>query len=79
MVKGKREQSRSLALKAKMESGDEESLTFDGEDEEHAMAVRDFKKVFKKTRKRSESPHLRMPKVTKKQKPKGFCWRNMEQ
>nr|GEW60699.1 UBN2 domain-containing protein [Tanacetum cinerariifolium] len=34
MVKGKSDQSRSLALKAKKESSDEESLTFGGEDEE---------------------------------------------
>ncbi|GJV07007.1 hypothetical protein Tco_1344663 [Tanacetum coccineum] len=47
MVKGKREQSRSLALKAKKESSDEESLTSDSEDEEYAMAVRDFKKFSK--------------------------------
>nr|GEZ50141.1 UBN2 domain-containing protein [Tanacetum cinerariifolium] len=42
MVKGKREQSRSLALKAKKESGDEESLTSDSEDEEYAMVVKEF-------------------------------------
>nr|GEY07608.1 putative nucleotidyltransferase, ribonuclease H [Tanacetum cinerariifolium] len=48
MVKGKREQSRSLALKAKKESSDKESLTFDSEEEEYAMAVRDFKKFFKR-------------------------------
>nr|GEX13528.1 copia protein [Tanacetum cinerariifolium] len=48
MVKGKREQSRSLALKAKNESSDEESLTSDNEDEEYAMAVGDFKKFFKR-------------------------------
>ncbi|GKA04021.1 zf-CCHC domain-containing protein [Tanacetum coccineum] len=48
MVNGKREQSRSLALKAKKESSDEESLTSDREDEEYAMAVRDFKKFFKR-------------------------------
>nr|GEW70798.1 zf-CCHC domain-containing protein/DUF4219 domain-containing protein/UBN2 domain-containing protein [Tanacetum cinerariifolium] len=48
MVKGKREQNRSLALKAKKESSDEDSSTFDGEDEEYAMAVRDFKKNFKR-------------------------------
>ncbi|GJT39517.1 putative reverse transcriptase domain-containing protein [Tanacetum coccineum] len=40
MVKGKREQNRSLALKAKKESSDE--------DEEYAMAVKEFKKFFKK-------------------------------
>nr|GFB18323.1 alpha/beta hydrolases superfamily protein [Tanacetum cinerariifolium] len=44
----KREQSRSLALKAKKESSYEESSTSDSEDEEYAMAVRDFKKFFKR-------------------------------
>ncbi|GJW34709.1 zf-CCHC domain-containing protein [Tanacetum coccineum] len=38
MVKGKREQSRYLALKAKKGSGDEDSSTSDSEDEEYAMA-----------------------------------------
>nr|GEW50029.1 alpha/beta hydrolases superfamily protein [Tanacetum cinerariifolium] len=37
MVKGKREQSRSLALKAKKESSDEDSSISDNEDEEYAM------------------------------------------
>nr|GEZ59763.1 zf-CCHC domain-containing protein/UBN2 domain-containing protein [Tanacetum cinerariifolium]GEZ60657.1 zf-CCHC domain-containing protein/UBN2 domain-containing protein [Tanacetum cinerariifolium] len=40
MVKGKRDQNRSLALKAKKESSDEDSSTFDSEDEEYAMAVK---------------------------------------
>ncbi|GJS64670.1 hypothetical protein Tco_0679234 [Tanacetum coccineum] len=35
-------------LKAKKESSNEESLTFDSEDEEYAMAMRDFKKLFKR-------------------------------
>ncbi|GKB84935.1 hypothetical protein Tco_0957207 [Tanacetum coccineum] len=48
MVKVKREQSRSLALKAKKESSDKESSTFDREDEEYAIAVRDFKIFFKR-------------------------------
>ncbi|GJX70766.1 UBN2 domain-containing protein [Tanacetum coccineum] len=48
IVKCKREQSRSLALKAKKESSDEESSTSDSEDKEYAMAVRDFKKFFKR-------------------------------
>ncbi|GJV34808.1 hypothetical protein Tco_1407285 [Tanacetum coccineum] len=46
MVKGKREQNRSLALKAKKESSDEDSSTSDSEDEEYAMAVKEFKKFF---------------------------------
>ncbi|GJY85520.1 hypothetical protein Tco_0499546 [Tanacetum coccineum] len=45
MVKGKRDQSRSLTLKAKKESSDEESSTSDSKDEEYAMAVRYFKKI----------------------------------
>ncbi|GJU59910.1 putative reverse transcriptase domain-containing protein [Tanacetum coccineum] len=48
MVKGKREQNRSLALNVKKESSDEDSSTFDSEDEEYSMAVRDFKKFFKR-------------------------------
>ncbi|GJS56883.1 copia protein [Tanacetum coccineum] len=48
MVKGKREQNRSLALKAKKESSDEDSSTSESEDEEYAMAVREFKKFFKR-------------------------------
>ncbi|GJU41742.1 zf-CCHC domain-containing protein [Tanacetum coccineum] len=48
MVKGKRDQSRSLALKDKKKSSDEESSTSDSEEEEYAMAVRDFKKFFKR-------------------------------
>ncbi|GJR77614.1 zf-CCHC domain-containing protein [Tanacetum coccineum] len=39
---------RSLALKAKKESSDEECLTFGSEDEEYVMAERDFKKFFKR-------------------------------
>ncbi|GJZ28379.1 hypothetical protein Tco_0573026 [Tanacetum coccineum] len=50
MVKGKREQNRSLTLKAKKESSDEDSSTSNSEDEEYAMAVRDFN-FFQKTRK----------------------------
>nr|GEZ97646.1 zf-CCHC domain-containing protein/UBN2 domain-containing protein [Tanacetum cinerariifolium] len=48
IVKGKREQMRSLALKAKHESSDEESSNSESKDEEYAMAIRDFKKIFKR-------------------------------
>ncbi|GKB83807.1 hypothetical protein Tco_0950702 [Tanacetum coccineum] len=47
-VKSKREQSRSIALKARKESSDEDSSTSDSEDEEYAMAIRNFKKFFKR-------------------------------
>ncbi|GKF20343.1 hypothetical protein Tco_0068981, partial [Tanacetum coccineum] len=48
MVKEKSEQNRSLALKAKKESSDEGSSTSDSEDEEYAMAIKEFKKFFKR-------------------------------
>ncbi|GJT61467.1 zf-CCHC domain-containing protein, partial [Tanacetum coccineum] len=47
-VKSKREQSRYIALKARKEYSDDDSSTSDSEDEEYAMAVRDFKKFFKR-------------------------------
>ncbi|GKC13708.1 hypothetical protein Tco_1010490 [Tanacetum coccineum] len=45
MTKVKR---KTLSLKAKKESSDEECSTSGSEDEEYAMAVRDFKKFFKR-------------------------------
>ncbi|GJX25900.1 hypothetical protein Tco_0232196 [Tanacetum coccineum] len=48
MVKGKKEQSRSLALKVKKEVSDEDSSSSDSEGEEYAMAVKEFKKFFKR-------------------------------
>ncbi|GKB58026.1 zf-CCHC domain-containing protein [Tanacetum coccineum] len=47
IVKAKVER-KSLAFKANKESSDEEHLTFGSEDEEYAMAVKDFKKFFKR-------------------------------
>ncbi|GKA33044.1 retrovirus-related pol polyprotein from transposon TNT 1-94 [Tanacetum coccineum] len=47
IVKAKGE-SKSLALKAKNESSDEECSTSGSEDEEYTMAVKDFKKFFKR-------------------------------
>ncbi|GJR93931.1 hypothetical protein Tco_0266105 [Tanacetum coccineum] len=57
MVKGKKEQNRSFALRVKKESSDEDSLTSDNEDEEYAMAVRDFKKFFKRRGRFVRKPH----------------------
>ncbi|GKA17692.1 zf-CCHC domain-containing protein [Tanacetum coccineum] len=57
IVKGKREQNRSLSLKAKKESSDEDSLTYDSKDEEYAMVVRDFKKFFKRRGRFVRQPH----------------------
>ncbi|GKA75485.1 retrovirus-related pol polyprotein from transposon TNT 1-94 [Tanacetum coccineum] len=47
IVKAKGER-KYLALKAKKESNDEECSTSGSEDEEYAIAVRDFKKFFKR-------------------------------
>ncbi|GJQ94417.1 hypothetical protein Tco_0005556 [Tanacetum coccineum] len=54
IVKAKGER-KSLALKAKKESSDEECPTSKSEDEEYVMAVRDFKK-FSKRRECPKSP-----------------------
>ncbi|GJW73883.1 zf-CCHC domain-containing protein [Tanacetum coccineum] len=56
MVKDKREQSRSLALKAKKESSDEDSSTSDSKDGEYAIAVKEFKKFFKRRGKFTRQP-----------------------
>ncbi|GJW80671.1 zf-CCHC domain-containing protein [Tanacetum coccineum] len=47
-VKGKKEQSRSLALKVKKEVSDEDSSSSDSKHEKYAMAVKEFKKFFKR-------------------------------
>nr|GEZ37396.1 UBN2 domain-containing protein [Tanacetum cinerariifolium] len=47
-VKGKKEQSRSLTLKVKKKVSDEDRSSFDSEDEEYAMAVKEFKKFIKR-------------------------------
>ncbi|GJU37166.1 retrovirus-related pol polyprotein from transposon TNT 1-94 [Tanacetum coccineum] len=47
-VYGKEETSRSLALKVKKEVSDEDSSSSDSEDEEYAMAIKEFKKFFKR-------------------------------
>ncbi|GKD45844.1 hypothetical protein Tco_1270489, partial [Tanacetum coccineum] len=56
-VKSKREQSRSIALKARKESNNDDSSTSDSEDEEYVMAVRDFKKFFKRRGRFVRQPH----------------------
>nr|GEV49383.1 serine/threonine protein kinase SRPK1 [Tanacetum cinerariifolium] len=56
-VKSKREKSKSMALKARKESSDNDSSTSDSEDEKYAMAVRDFKKFFKRRGRFVRQPH----------------------
>ncbi|GJV78371.1 hypothetical protein Tco_1509955 [Tanacetum coccineum] len=46
--RGKKERVKSIALKAKKESSDDETSTSRSDDEEYAMAVRNFKKFFRR-------------------------------
>ncbi|GJS72225.1 alpha/beta hydrolases superfamily protein [Tanacetum coccineum] len=55
-VKGKKEQSRSLALKVKKEISDEDSSSSDNEDEEYDMALKEFKKFFKRRGRSARQP-----------------------
>nr|GEY13671.1 UBN2 domain-containing protein [Tanacetum cinerariifolium] len=48
VYRGKTERVKSIALKAKKESSDDENSTSGSDDEEYAMAVRNFKKFFKR-------------------------------
>ncbi|GKA06687.1 hypothetical protein Tco_0685911 [Tanacetum coccineum] len=70
IVKAKVER-KSLALKAKKESSDEECLTSGSEDEEYVMAVRDFKKLFKR-----RGRFVRQPQNDKKTFQKSHDYRN---
>nr|GEX24829.1 zf-CCHC domain-containing protein/DUF4219 domain-containing protein/UBN2 domain-containing protein [Tanacetum cinerariifolium] len=47
-VKGKKEKSRSLALKVRKEVSDEDRSSSDSEDEEYVIAIKEFKKFFKR-------------------------------
>ncbi|GJX59473.1 zf-CCHC domain-containing protein [Tanacetum coccineum] len=61
IYKGKKERIKSIALKAKKESGDDETSTSGSDDEEYAMAVRNFKKSF-----RRKGKFVRQPREEKK-------------
>ncbi|GKD83188.1 hypothetical protein Tco_1350027, partial [Tanacetum coccineum] len=61
IYKGKKERVKSIALKAKKESNDDETLTSGSDDEEYAMAVRNFKKFF-----RRKGKIVRQPREEKK-------------
>ncbi|GJS63001.1 zf-CCHC domain-containing protein [Tanacetum coccineum] len=61
IYKGKKERVKSIALKAKKESSDDETSTSESDDEEYAMAVRNFKKFF-----RRKGKFVRQPREEKK-------------
>ncbi|GKB04705.1 hypothetical protein Tco_0832900 [Tanacetum coccineum] len=61
IYRGKKERMKSIALKAKKESSDDETSTSGSNDGEYAMAVRKFKKFF-----RRKGKFVRQPKEEKK-------------
>nr|GEV32523.1 zf-CCHC domain-containing protein/UBN2 domain-containing protein [Tanacetum cinerariifolium] len=61
IYKGKKERIKSIALKSKKESSDDETLTSGSNEEEYAMAVRNFKKFF-----RRKGKFVRQPREEKK-------------
>ncbi|GJT33071.1 zf-CCHC domain-containing protein [Tanacetum coccineum] len=61
IYKGKKERVKPIALKAKKESSDDETLTSRSDDEEYAMVVRNFKKFFSR-----KGKFVRQPREEKK-------------
>nr|GEU28825.1 zf-CCHC domain-containing protein/UBN2 domain-containing protein [Tanacetum cinerariifolium] len=61
IYRGKKGRANSIALKANKESSDEETLTSISDDEEYAMAIRNFKKFF-----RRKGKFVRQPREEKK-------------
>ncbi|GKA35075.1 retrovirus-related pol polyprotein from transposon TNT 1-94, partial [Tanacetum coccineum] len=61
IYRGKKERVKSIALKAKKESSDDETSTSGSDDEEYAMAVRNFKRFF-----RRKGKFVRQPREEKK-------------
>ncbi|GJS70148.1 zf-CCHC domain-containing protein, partial [Tanacetum coccineum] len=56
IYRGKKERIKSIALKAKKESSDDETLTSESDDEQYVMAVRNFKKFFRRKGKFVKQP-----------------------
>ncbi|GKA49879.1 zf-CCHC domain-containing protein [Tanacetum coccineum] len=78
--KNKKEKYKSLALKARKVLSEEEATSSDSNDEEYAMAVRDFKKFFRRRGKFVRQPHddkknFRKVKEDKKEKDDRRCFK----
>ncbi|GKD57668.1 hypothetical protein Tco_1291055 [Tanacetum coccineum] len=61
IYRGKKERVKSIALNAKKESSDDETSTSGSDDEEYVMAIRNFKKLF-----RRKDKFVRQPREEKK-------------
>ncbi|GKD10848.1 zf-CCHC domain-containing protein [Tanacetum coccineum] len=78
--KSKKEKYKSLALKARKVLSEEEATSSDSDDEEYAMAVRDFKKFFRRRGKFVRQPYddkknFRKVKEDKKEKDDRRCFK----
>ncbi|GJW23421.1 retrovirus-related pol polyprotein from transposon TNT 1-94 [Tanacetum coccineum] len=71
IYKGKKERIKSITLKAKKESSDDETSTSESNDEEYAMAVRNFKKFFKRKGKFVRQPREEKKSFRQKDEKKG--------
>ncbi|GJS52033.1 retrovirus-related pol polyprotein from transposon TNT 1-94 [Tanacetum coccineum] len=68
---GKKERIKSIALKAKKESSDDETSTSGSNDEEYAMAVRNFKKFFRRKGKFVRQPREERKSFRQRDEKKG--------
>nr|GEW57565.1 copia protein [Tanacetum cinerariifolium] len=68
---GKKERVKSIALKAKKESSDDETLTSRSDDEEYDMAVRNFKKLFSRKGKFVRQPRKEKKSSRQREEKKG--------
>nr|GEU37714.1 hypothetical protein [Tanacetum cinerariifolium] len=78
--RNKKEKYKSLALKARKVISEEEATSSDSNDEEYAMAVRDFNKFFRRRVKFVRQPHedkrnFRKAKEDKKEKDDRRCFK----
>ncbi|GKA06709.1 zf-CCHC domain-containing protein [Tanacetum coccineum] len=71
IYKGKKERIKSIALKAKKESSDDETSTSGSDDEEYAMAVRNFKKFFRRKGKFVQQPREERKSFRQRDEKKG--------
>ncbi|GJY77230.1 zf-CCHC domain-containing protein [Tanacetum coccineum] len=71
IYRGKKERVKSIALIAKKKSRDDETFTSRSDDEEYAMAVRNFKKFFRKKGKFVRQPREEKKSFRQKDEKKG--------
>nr|GEU53985.1 zf-CCHC domain-containing protein/UBN2 domain-containing protein [Tanacetum cinerariifolium] len=71
IYRDKKERIKSIALKAKKESSDDETSTSRSNDEEYAMALRNFKKFFKRKGKFFSQPREEKKSFRQRDKKKG--------